>query len=226
MEKEISEHYYEGRCGELDGDLNVYVYTQDDKGAYTVRGRSIGQTPTETSFYDSDKRKKVKRKMDDSECWQVGSKIDMNDMSGQAFLSNLIADTPLLPEYMDKARGYHPFDFKRTNGTSDATEALDVYRGMPFKMGKGSDYYIGSARDIGNIGAGYVAAANGLPYLISRIGFDMYQFKSNFQIEGISTINAEQFGYHWGVIMNSDAARKKSLGRSFDQLLNYMKINP
>ena len=48
-----------------------------------------------------------------------------------------------------------------------------------------------SARDIGNMAAGYVAAKNGISWKAARKVFDWYQGGR----EGITTVNAELYGY-------------------------------
>ena len=57
-----------------------------------------------------------------------------------------------------------------------------------------------SARDVGNIVAGYVAGINGFCWKDSRIAFDAYQSYTSrrIEIEGISTRNAEYFGWKLG----------------------------
>ena len=52
-----------------------------------------------------------------------------------------------------------------------------------------------SARDIGNIAAGIVAAKNGISWSAARIAFDAYQSRNGLQVEGISTRNAEYYGW-------------------------------
>ena len=39
--------------------MNIYVYTKDKNGKYTVRGESIGVTTSITSFYDDTMNKKT-----------------------------------------------------------------------------------------------------------------------------------------------------------------------
>jgi hypothetical protein len=48
-----------------------------------------------------------------------------------------------------------------------------------------------SARDGGNIAAGYIAARNGIPWQAARDAFDLYQGSR----EGISTVSAQLYGY-------------------------------
>ena len=125
------------------------------------------------------------------------SVIDTNDQSGMQFMYNLISDDPSVIDYMGKARNGHEYDFKATNGNPEENKALDHYRGMPFGFTDSGTPIYTSARDIGNIGAGYVSARNKLPWVTARFGFDSYQtFQSGkFKKEGVSTSNAERYGY-------------------------------
>ena len=98
------------------------------------------------------------------------------------------------------------YDFKTTNGTNEviSTQKSYTYRGMPMgKTESGTTIYT-SARDIGNMVAGYVATAHGLSWIDMRFGFDLYQsFKTSkregriiFEIEGVSSRNAQAYGRH------------------------------
>jgi RHS repeat-associated protein len=57
-----------------DNDRNIYLYTQDEKGDFSVRGEPIGVSATLTSFYNSDKE-------DPNQRW--GGIINPNDNSGK-----------------------------------------------------------------------------------------------------------------------------------------------
>lgn len=65
--------------------------------------------------------------------------------------------------------------------------------------------------NVGNIVAGYVAGYHGLPYLLSRVGFDGYQTYSESRKvghlvltrEGITTRNAQFKGWLLGSSMRS-----------------------
>lgn len=48
--------------------------------------------------------------------------------------------------------------------------------------------------------AGYVAGSHGLPWGVARLGFDGYQTisKGELNFEGISTVNAERYGWKIG----------------------------
>mgnify|MGYP000861278816 FL=1 len=105
----------------------------------------------------------------------------------------MISKDITLDDYIDKARNNRPYDFKVTNGSGSvvSTDLKYVYRGMSIgKTAFGQEIYT-SARDIGNIAAGIVAAKNGIPWSDARIAFDVYQGGR----EGISTQNAEYHGW-------------------------------
>ena len=181
------ENKYEIVGGDInDKDRNIYVGRFNDKGTF-IPIHSIGITTSTTSFYDSD--------ADGGGQWSIGSIIDTSDKSGDDFLSRIISENPsMIEDYMRNARNGHKYDFKSTNGTEKAIKGIDIYRGMPIGYnGKGQTIF-SSARDIGNMAAGYVAGVNGMPWKASRIAFDTYQNG----IEGISTRNAEYYGWVLG----------------------------
>ena len=114
----------------------------------------------------------------------------------------------MFDDYMINARNNHTYDFKATNGTSHKIPGIDIYRGMPIGInGKGQTVF-SSARDIGNIAAGYIAAINGMTWGASRIAFDAYQKG----IEGISTRNAEYYGWRLG--KNNTTTRDNAINLS------------
>ncbi|MDE5870506.1 MAG: hypothetical protein K2H22_00960 [Muribaculaceae bacterium] len=157
----LGEGRYQVSGGELDNDLNIYLGDEN--------GPIIGMTTSNTSFYNSDKGKGE---------WAISSVIDLNDRSGAEFLNNLETDTPNLANYMWNARGNHKFDFKNTNGTDQKIDNIDQYRGMQIGIENGLPL-ITSARDIGNIGAGYMAGVNGISWDNAVTAFDAYQTYSN-----------------------------------------------
>ena len=125
------------------------------------------------------------------------------------------------PVMFINASNNHPYDFKKTNGTSKEIKGIDIYRGMPIGFVNGQRLY-SSARDIGNIAAGYIAAVNGLSWGLARIGFDGYQSISNerFETEGISTRNAEYYGWVMGRRSTSIFNRIHNFGNSVQSPLN------
>ena len=98
---------------------------------------------------------------------------------------------------MDKARNNHPYDFKVTNGGYKVVSTSEIYKYRGMSIGKDGfgKPLITSARDIGNMSAGIVAAKNGIPWSAARIAFDGYQSMSGLRAEGLSTRNAEYYGW-------------------------------
>ena len=155
------------------------------------------------SFYNSDNKQ-----------W-IGT-IDVQDNSANSFIETLETDNPSLLSYALNARNYKKYDFKATNGGEEVlyNKTDDYYRGMPLGYGKDGARIYASARDIGNIFAGIVARKRGLSWNTARIGFDSYQslktlkyqlnyspngasnyFTIGWTPEGVSTQNAQKFGY-------------------------------
>ena len=185
----------------FDNDHSIYLYLKDINGK-DIRGPIIGQTAFLTSFYDSENLS-----------WN--GEINMSDDSGTKFLTSLFNETPDLFEYILNARNGKPYDFKVTNGYPISTEVapnknIDLYRGMPISSENGTLIY--SARDIGNIGAGYIAGYYGLPWTAARAVFDLYQsYKSNrLMLEGPSTWNPEKYGWTIGhIVFNQQHHQKR-----------------
>lgn len=181
-----------------DKDKNIYVCIRNEQNVLVPK-RTIGITSSTTSFYNSDDGK-----------W-VNSIIDANDKSGNRFLSNIIGkNPPMFDDYIKNARHKKTYDFKVTNGTGMKYEEIEMnYRGMPIGVTDSGQTIYSSARDIGNIAAGYIAAVNGMTWKHSRMAFDMYESysKLEFSMEGISTRNAEYYGWRLGY-NNTDAVKK------------------
>ena len=177
-----------------DNDLNIYVYVVDKNDNPIIRGKSIGKTPLISSFFNSDANK-------GQGGWVKGSIIDINDMSGINFIQDVKVSNVSLLTYIANAFNDHKYDFKATNGTDEKIykKIKDYYRGMPLKKGKGEILYA-SARDIGNMMAGYKAGVSGLKWEDVSFAFDLYQsFKSHtLKTEGFSTRNAEKYGFMIG----------------------------
>ena len=166
----------------FDNDSNIYVTYEDDNGVWQ-RGESIGQTVSPYSFYNFDAK--------NGGAWAVDSVINTEDNSGSDFLQMFYDEwQPELIDYMANARNDHKYDFKVSNGepTSAYGSKLDPYRGMPIGKGTDGKNIYASARDIGNIAAGYVAGANGIGWISARTAFDGYQILSNILSSSISDI--------------------------------------
>jgi RHS repeat-associated protein len=184
---------YKVVAAKADGDKNVYL--QNAKGQRT--GETIGKTLTDNSFLGDD-GKVVK-----------GAIINLSDKSGDDFLNKKIIGNKSLTlfGYMKNGTGGKIFDFK-TNGIKGipANERTQyMYRGMSvdgvagLSNNNGSPT-IASARDIGNVGAGYVAGDNGFNWAQSRLGFDGLQSiqQGKIAVEGTTTQLAEKIGFDLG----------------------------
>ena len=166
-----------------DGDRNIYVYSQDDNGKYIKQEESIGITATMTSFYNSDEDNPKNR-------WS--GIIDPKDNSGKQFLNTIMGNnSPNIIKYMYYARNKKKYDFKETNGSDSPIYGISHYRGMPISDSTEGGVTFASARDIGNMAAGYIAAKNGISWSAARKAFDLYQGCP----EGRSTVSAELYGY-------------------------------
>ena len=172
--KEIGDGLYRVAGGVLNDDTNIYI-------AGTNQTVSIGETATPYSFYDSDEEK-----------WETGSIINTFDDSGNEFLSDIQTNTPPLIEYMQNAGKGGKYDFKVAEGPGKE------YRGMPITL-DGKEV-IASARDVGNIAAGYVAGKYSIGYSSMHAAFDAYHMWSNriLQREGISSTSAQDVGFRIG----------------------------
>ena len=181
-----------------DDDNNIYV-TYTDINGYIVKCGSIGRTATPYSFYNHDTGR-----------WAENSIIDLSDESGNSFLSIFYGnDRPNLFSYINNAGNNKMYDFKVTNGmTSPPKIPLDPYRGMAIGTTTDGIKIIASARDIGNIAAGYEAGVNGINWFLARFAFDLYQTRSNYKSgkqhkfrfvkESPSTQKAEMLGWTMG----------------------------
>jgi len=197
--------------GKLNADRNIYLYNKDKKGNYSIRGKSIGITTSTTSFYNSDYNK-------GEGAWAIGSVINPEDNSGRIFLNKIISKDITLDDYMDNARNDHPYDFKVTNGGGNVVsrENKYKYRGMSIgKTASGQTIYT-SARDIGNIAAGIVAAKNGIPWHAARMAFDAYQGGR----EGLSTQNAEYYGWNQTYIQSNGITEASHLRNSINSFFS------
>jgi RHS repeat-associated protein len=158
--KDLGSGKYQVVGGNIAGDHNGIFIRNDDGGL----GEMIGYSLAPESFYNPE----------DQEWMGI---IDKNDDSGRNFLNQNTQNLPQVITYIFNAGNNEKFDFKSTNGTDKVkfTSHQDYYRGMPI-MGKVNDQTVfASARDVGNILAGYVAGADGQTPLFTRIGFDLYQ---------------------------------------------------
>jgi RHS repeat-associated protein len=193
-----SDGTYKVVSAKADGDKNVYV-VKDDKSHHDANSKVIGKTLTDRSFI-SDNGNALK-----------GATINLSDKSGVNFLNkDIIGNKKLgLVEYMKNATGGEKYDFKAI-GLKDQPKGTDmlVYesRGMSGDGITGAGTNSGvptivTARDIGNIAAGYVGGDNGLTWGQARMGFDALETKQNNWVptlEGMNTQTGQFFGFHLG----------------------------
>ncbi len=209
---DIGDGKYKVVGGDLDDkDLNIYVLQKDESGKHLIKGKSIGQSATAHLFYDSGET------IGNQRHWAYNAIIDTNDTSGIKFLTGLVNENPsLIDGYAVNAGNGNQYDLKDRGGNH--------YRGMPLLTDKvGTRIYV-SARDIGNIGAGYIAGANGLPWWASRIGFDGYQsiVKGSPSIEGVSSREAQYLGWSLGYWGTPTAKQIYNLIRSHERAKGYV----
>lgn len=71
---------------------------------------------------------------------------------------------------------------------------------MPIAINSDGITIYSSARDIGNMMAGYIAGSKGLTWRMARMGFDAYQSIGGrgYEPEGTSTQNAQLVGWKYG----------------------------
>ncbi|MGF7110526.1 hypothetical protein J2Z29_003108, partial [Treponema pedis] len=170
--------------GEANSDKNIYIM-KDGKRS----GDVLGQMLTEYSFFDDDALVK-------------GAVIDTNDMSGSDFLNDIEKNTPDLFSYMYNARNGEKYDFKDIEKGDRKGNDLNKHRhrGMQLGTDKNGNKLFGTARDVGNYTAGYVAGKNGLYWGEARLGFDFYQSLKSKKIctEGPASQAAQRLGYGIG----------------------------
>jgi|GEM_PF-1577544 len=187
----------------------------NDKKIYIVDGNGnrtgvLGEMLTTNSFFG-----------DDGEVVK-NAVINPNDDSGQAFLKEIEQNTPSLVYYAANARSStkdktYKYDYKSRGGVSK----LNHYRGMPIGTNNGETIFA-SARDIGNVAAGYVAGYNGLTWDNTRMFFDGYQtisdkgvmgIFSQWSQEGMTSKLAQKYGFNMG-----EAARHNKITRAREMI--------
>jgi hypothetical protein len=183
-----------------DGDLGVYIV--DANGNWDINSsQKVGYSSTLYSFYNSD-----------TNSAQFGAIINSMDFSGGDFLSSLMSNPPNLVSYMINGVGGSKYDFKTTNGTDNRiySDVTDYYRGLTLSAHSDGLPIFASARDIGNIGAGYIAAHNGIHWGYARLAFDALETKQkegiikthmlyplNRHTEGLGTQAGQLLGYKY-----------------------------
>ena len=152
-----------------DGDNGIYLVDKNNKWNKNTSTK-VGYSATLYSFYNFDEGNA-----------EVGAKISTSDLSGGTFLTDLILNPPNLISYMKNGTKGGQYDFKVSNGEKNKqvyTETIDHYRGMLLSVNPSDKLPIyGSGRDVGNIGAGYIAALYKITWGAARLAFDGLQTK-------------------------------------------------
>ena len=172
--------------GHCNNDKNIYIITNGERTGV------LGQMLTKYSFFDEDNNV------------VLGTIINPNDNSGRSFLMDIKNDRPMLITYIINATGGGKYNFKNKGIDGRGKQSLSQYhlRGMPLNgiagVGKGNVY--GTARDVGNYAAGFVASAAGLDWDEARLGFDLYECltRREFRQECMASQSAQRIGYSVG----------------------------
>ena len=139
------------------GDRGIYVVEGNSESGYSLTGERVGETLTTHSFVGMDGRP------------IVGSQIDLNSSDGQDFFD--YASRIESFSYGLNANSNQKYDYK-TQGIDklpmNMTAEQYQYRGSVLNDGR-----IASARDIGNMVAGFHAGKEGLDWGFTRKVFDM-----------------------------------------------------
>ena len=162
------------------------VVNNDEAGTYTVKGGSVEYDDCNIYIVDSNYDIELEGKPKDATILAqtatpysftndagnvvTGSIIDMNDLSGNAFIEQFQKDKIrlipyILPPCFSNVSGWR-------NGNCDFKSKGNPNRGMPIAILGGK---IGTARDVGNFAAGFLAAFNGITFRTSMNVFDAFQ---------------------------------------------------
>lgn len=186
--------------GKLDRDLGIYMVeglTRENFDAskisdYKANGVVIGRSLFETSFY-----------IGESGGW--AGRIDIGSFAARDWLGrNIYTNTPSNREYISEYRrngDNNRFNYKdigKPGGLVPSEELKYRYRGSQISPG----VYV-SARDVGNIAAGYIAGMDGFGWHESRFAFELKEKLQHGSIfssakEAIQTVIAEKYGWEMG----------------------------
>ena len=192
--KQLEDGTYKVVGVDFNDDYNIYIFKLNDAGEWISTGVSIGMTPSIYSFVQ-----------DDNITPAYGAIIDPSNDAGLDFIQDLTENLRPLAYYMYHARNSHRFDFKVTNGTNSfiSDDILYLYRGMPIYSSSDGIQFFGSARDVGNLVAGYYAAAYGMTWDEAREAFDSY----NGSQEPLVSKYGQKFGFNLGCSLPEEERR-------------------
>ncbi|WP_252722905.1 RHS repeat domain-containing protein [Treponema pedis] len=143
--------------GKENSDKNIYLTVNGQR-----TGDIIGVMFTEHSFFNGGKV-------------VAGAVINPNDSSGQEFLNDFKENTPSLFSYIPGGLNGKKYDFKDIGIKNGDNQLIYHHRGMPLGVDKNGSKIFGTARDVGNYAAGYIAGKKGLSWGEARFGFDALQ---------------------------------------------------
>ncbi len=168
-----------------DDDRKIYVAELDDEGNWRSTDEYIGYSVSLYSFVSGDDKTP-----------RIGAIIDPNNQTGMEFLHDLMTNLRPLVNYMIKGLPGLKYDFKKTNGrwTRQFKDELKFYRAMPVHALSNGHSVFGTARDVGNILAGYYAAAYGITWEEARAVFDAL----NGNTEPLVSQEAQMYGFLQG----------------------------
>ena len=181
-------------------DCNVYVVGNDYNAQNDEKPNNtaiLGQTATPYSFCN-EKGEVIS-----------GSTINMNDKSGDAFIAKFQNNEISLFRYIFDSPQSEGNQSGRNYGNCDFKYGADPNRGMPLSILAGK---IGTARDVGNFAAGYLAARKYIPYGATMQMFDIYQNIHNKTTSGEPLVSrwAQMLGFGYGL----DARRAVKFNRT------------
>ncbi len=183
-----------------DGDKGIYVVSKNKKtGKFERTGEKLGESLTMYSFYNADTQ---------DEKGQQGWKgtIDINSKESGNLVSNFKKKVKSeagigLFEYMLNATDGKEYDFKR-GGDPNSKDRNFHHRGSIWETKTDGTKVFGTARDVGNFAAGYLAASKGIGYSFARGAFDLFEqkFMPWKPGEGPQSTRAQELGHKAGTL--------------------------
>jgi RHS repeat-associated protein len=202
--KDNGDGTYEVVGGNLvDEDKSIYVVDNDGNRVVDESGKdvSIGKSLSIDSFRNYDNS-------GPGPGWY--GTIDLNSTEGADYLNGIFNDPPSLVGYTLNADDYN-FKDKGMGNLSGEAQLDHRYRGGVIGGG-----VIASARDVGNITAGYVAGNGGLGYGATRVLFDTFSASKNTGL-GISAYRNRNENPD---APNSQKAQKYGWGKGYSEYKN------
>lgn len=197
-----------GHHGAAGGGIQVH---DNGNGTFTVVGGSVGPDHSITVIDGDDAGTIIGYYLTDYSFANeegdiaIGAIIDLNDKLGQDFWTFFTIDIPGtdlyitsmliggIDGYINDCHNTSTFDFKSWGYDNGDYYNLHISRGMSISFGDGNTY-ITTARDIGNVYAGFLFGYYGWSYESTRNGFDWF----NGGPEPPVSKQAQDYGYNLG----------------------------